>query len=403
MSASGARTVSPLIPALLIAASSASVLSTDLYVPSLPHLPVLLATDAATVTLTMSLNLASFAVAQLGFGPLADRFGRRPVFLWGMAAFFLTALAAAASLSIGQLIAARVLMGAAASVEAVIALAVIRDLYDEAGAVRILAIYGMVIAVVPAIGPVIGGFIFVWLGWRANFLLLALAVGLVFLMAARRLPETAAQIDRKALNLRRVASGYGALLADPIFMGFTLVLAFGLAGVFAFVTGAPFVLIERHGIATQYYGFFQAAIVAAFFFGTMAADRAVGRISAQRICAWGVVLSCAGGIAVAGVVAVAESPWTITAAASLFAAGLGPVFAAAPVLAMRAVGDIGGGVTAAAIGALEMSGGALGALAVGLLAGSGTAWPLAGTMATSGVLISLAYMGALAANRRAGR
>ena len=251
MTPPSARAVSPLIPALLIAASSASILSTDLYAPSLPHLPALLSTDAPTVTLTMSLNLASFALAQLIHGPLADRFGRRPVFMWGMAAFLVTALAAAAAQSIEQLIAARILMGTAASVEAVIALAVIRDLYDDAGAVRILAIYGMVIAIAPGVGPVIGGFVFVWAGWRANFFLLAAIIALVFAMAARWLPETAAQLDYSALQLRRMAARYGALLTNRTFMGYALALAFGLAGVFAFVTGAPFVLIDRHGIYIQ--------------------------------------------------------------------------------------------------------------------------------------------------------
>jgi DHA1 family bicyclomycin/chloramphenicol resistance-like MFS transporter len=392
-----AGAVSPLIPALLIAASSASVLSTDLYAPSLPHLPALLSTDASTVTLTMSLNLAAFALAQLIHGPLADRFGRRPVFMWGMAAFLLTALAAAAAQSIGQLIAARILMGTAASVEAVIALAVIRDLYDDIGAVRILAIYGMVIAIAPAVGPVIGGFVFVWAGWRANFLLLAVTIALVFAMSARWLPETAAQVDHRALQLRRIAVGYGALLANRTYMGFALALSFGLAGVFAFVTGAPFVLIGRHGIATQYYGFFQMAIVAAFFVGTMIANRAVGRIDARRICALGVGISVAGGVALIGVVALAESPWSITAAASLFAAGLGPLFAAAPVLAMGAARDVGGGLSAAMIGALEMGAGALGALAVGLWVDV-TAWPLAGTMAASSLLILVAFLVAGAAN-----
>ncbi|MDH3737939.1 MAG: Bcr/CflA family efflux MFS transporter, partial [Alphaproteobacteria bacterium] len=277
--------VSPLIPALLIAASSASVLSTDLYAPSLPHLPALLSTDASTVTLTMSLNLASFALAQLIHGPLADRFGRRPVFLMGMAAFLLTAVAAAAAQSIEQLIAARILMGAAASVEAVVALAVIRDLYDEAGAVKLLAIYGMVIAIAPAVGPVIGGFVFVWAGWRANFLLLAGAVALVFALSARWLPETTARIDHDALGLRRIIAGYAALLGNRIYLAYALALSFGLTGVFAFVTAAPFVLISRHGVATQYYGFSQMAIVAAYFIGTMIAGRAVGRIDARRICA----------------------------------------------------------------------------------------------------------------------
>ncbi len=385
--------VSPLIPALLIAASSASVLSTDLYAPSLPHLPAILSTDATTVTLTMSLNLASFSLAQLLHGPLADRFGRRPVFLWGMAAFVLTAIAAASAQSIEQLIAARILMGIAASVEAVIALAVIRDLYDEAGAVRILAIYGMTIAIAPAVGPVIGGFVFVWAGWRANFFLLAGVVLLVFALAARWLPETAAQIDYGALRLRRMAGGYASLFANRTYMAYALALSFGLAGVFAFITAGPFVFIDGHGVATQYYGFFQMAIVAAFFVGTMIASRAVGRIDARRICALGVALSLAGGLALIPVVALAESPWLITAAASLFAAGLGPLFAAAPVLAMGAAPASGGGVSAALIGSLEMAGGALGALGVGILPDAG-AWPLAGVMAASSVLILLAYLAA---------
>ncbi len=400
MSQPAAGAVSPLIPALLIAASSASVLSTDLYVPSLPHLPALLSTDASTVTLTMSLNLAAFALAQLIHGPLADRFGRRPVFMWGMAAFLLTALAAAAAQSIEQLILARILMGAAASVEAVIALAVIRDLYDDIGGVRILAIYGMVIAIAPAVGPVIGGFVFVWAGWRANFLLLAAAVALVFLLAGRWLPETVAQVDHRALEWRRMLERYGALLSNRIYLGYTLAMAFGLAGVFAFVTAAPFVFIDGHGVATQYYGFFQMAIVAAFFVGTTVANRAVGRIDARRICALGVMLAVAGGVALVGVVAVAESPWSITAAASLFAAGLGPLFAAAPVLAMGAARDVGSGVSAALIGALEMGGGALGALAVGLFANT-SAWPLTGAMAASSLLILLAFFAAGAADRHA--
>ena len=387
------RAVSPLIPALLIAASSASLLSTDLYAPSLPHLPALLSTDAATVTLTMSLNLASFALAQLVHGPLADRFGRRPVFLWGMAAFVLTAFAAASAQSIEQLIAARVLMGIAASVEAVIALAVIRDLYDDVGAVRILAIYGMVIAIAPAVGPVIGGFVFVWAGWRANFFLLAGVVALVFVLAARWLPETTAQFDRGALGLRRVMVGYAALLANRNYMAYALALSFGLGGVFAFVTSGPFVLITRHGIPTQYYGFYQMAIVAAYFIGTTIAGRAVGRIDARRICALGIALSLGGGVAMLGVVAVAEAPWSITAAAALFVAGLGPLFAAGPVLAMGAAPDSGGGVSAAMIGALEMGGGALGALAVGLLPAA-SAWPLAGTMAGCSVLMLLAFLAA---------
>lgn len=393
MTQSSGSKVSPVIPALLISASAASVFSTDLYAPSLPHLPALLSTDVPTVTLTMSLNLAAFAIAQLVHGPLADRFGRRPVFLWGMAAFLLTALAAASAQTIDQLIAARILMGVGASVEAVIALAVIRDLYDDTAAVRILAIYGMTIAVAPAVGPVIGGFVFVWAGWRANFILLAGVIALVFVLASRWLPETVEQTDKNALMIRRVVGQYTALFTNRTYMSYALVLSFGLAGIFAFVTAAPFILISHHGVATQYYGFFQMVIVAAFFSGTMIANQAVGRIDTRRICALGVALSGAGGLLLIAVVTFGESPWSVTAGAALFAAGLGPVFAAAPVLAMAAADKVGGGVSAALIGSLQMGGAALGALAVGSFSDV-SAWPLAGVMAASSILILLAFFAA---------
>lgn len=144
---------SRLILFILIAAGGASLLSTDLYAPSLPHLPGYFGTSAETVQLTMALNVAAFAVAQLVWGPLSDRYGRRVVFLIGIAAFLITAVGAALSQTIGHLLAARILMGASASVEAVIVLAVIGDIYRSEDSAKIYAIYGMIIALVPAVGP----------------------------------------------------------------------------------------------------------------------------------------------------------------------------------------------------------------------------------------------------------
>jgi len=172
---------SRLILLILIAAGGASIPSTDLCAPSLPHLPAYFGTDAERVQLTMALNMASFAIAQLFWGPLSDRFGRRAVFITGMASFALTVLGAALAQSIDQLLAGRILMGAAASVEAVVVLAVIGNLYRSEESAKVFALYGMTIALVPAIGPVIGGYIFEWFGWRAKFYLLT---GVVLLVLA---------------------------------------------------------------------------------------------------------------------------------------------------------------------------------------------------------------------------
>ncbi|MFQ5972891.1 MAG: multidrug effflux MFS transporter, partial [Alphaproteobacteria bacterium] len=355
-----------IIPTLLIAAGGVSILSTDLYAPSLPHLPAFFATDAETVQLTMSLNVAAFALALLVHGPLADRFGRRPVLLLGLIAFAATSLAAAVATTVGELILARVVMGLAASVEAVVALAIIRDLYDEAGAVRVLAAYGMAIAVAPAVGPVVGGYVHVLFGWRANFLLLTGLILVVVSLSWRFLPETAPAKDRTALRPERLLSGYLRLALTRRFMGGAFASGATYGGLFAFITAGPFVLIDRLGVATQHYGLLYAILVGAYFLGSLAANRAAQLMRITGLLRLGLAITTVGGIALPLVVAVAEAPWTITTAMSVFTFGLGLIFASAPVVALEA-SEHGAGLTAAMLSAIEMGCGAVGALAVGVL------------------------------------
>ena len=339
MPRAGSDIKSPLIVLLImIAASGASILSTDLYAPTLPHLPAYFGTDAATVQLTMALNLGAYALAQLIWGPLGDRYGRRGIFIIGMGAFALTVVAAAISQTIGQLIVARILMGAAASVEAVLVLAVIGDLYEGEESAKIFAVYGMVISLVPAAGPIIGGFVFEWFGWRANFYLLAGIVVLVFALGLVRLPETLPTAERTALRLSAILRGYGRLLANGGFVTVSATLGLAIGAIFAYITEAPFILIDKHGIETRYFGLYQAVM-------------------------------------------------------SVFAFALGPLFATAPVLAFERVPDHGRGMSAAMLSTFEMGGGALGALFVSL-APDGTAWPLA--ICVSGAAVLLLVTGLLA-------
>ena len=386
--AGGAVSVPAIVPAVLIAATTASILSTDLYAPSLPHLPAIFATDAATVQLTMSLNALAFGAAQLVHGPLADRVGRRPVLLVGMTAFVLFSLACAAASSIGALMAARILQGLAASSEAVVALAVIRDLYRGAQAVRIMSLYGMAIALAPAVGPVIGGYMHVAFGWRSNFLLLTGVALAVTVMTWRYLPESGTP-DAGALAPHRLAAGFGGLFRHRVFMGYVLVLGAVMGGLFAFITAGPFILIDRLGVATQHFGYYQAVIVLVYVLGNVLANRAVGRLGIEALLGAGLVVTAVGGIAVLGVIAVAESAETLVAAMGVFALGLGLVFATAPVRAMETAPG-GSGLAAALLGSLEMAGAGLGSVIVASFH-DGTAWPLAGCVAGFGLLSGVVY------------
>jgi len=386
-----------LILLIMIAASGASILSTDLYAPTLPHLPAYFGTDATTVQLTMALNMGAYAISQLLWGPLGDRYGRRAIFVYGMAAFLLTVLAAAVSQTIGQLIVARILMGAAASVEAVIVLVVIGDLYEGEESAKVFALYGMVVSLVPAVGPILGGFIFEWFGWRANFFVLAGVVAAVFAVGLVRLPETLPVVERTALKLRAIVSGYGQLLMRGGFVTVAMTLGLAIGAIFAYITEAPFILIDKHGVATRYFGLYQAVIVLAFFVGSLISSRIVDRIGVRNLFAVGVWSGSLSGLLAIVAVSFGETPVTLTAAMSVFAFALGPLFATAPVLAFERVTDHGRGMSAALLSTFEMGGGALGALFVSLTP-DGTAWPLA--ICVSGAAALLLVVGLLALRPR---
>jgi len=388
---------SRLILLILIAAGGASILSTDLYAPSLPHLPAYFGTDAETVQLTLALNMASFAIAQLFWGPLSDRFGRRAIFITGMAAFALTVLGAALAQSIDQLLAARILMGAAASVEAVVVLAVIGDLYRSEESAKVFALYGMTIALVPAVGPVIGGYVFEWFGWRANFYLLTGVVLLVLAFGVARLPETLARADRVPLRLGSIVAGYARMLARGGFVSVALALGVAIGAIFGYITEAPFLLIDKHGVATRHYGVFQGIIVLAFFFGSLVANRVVERIGVRRLFAAGVWSGSLSGLLVLLAVWMGETPLTLTAAMSVFAFALGPLFSSAPVIAFGRVEDLGRGMSAAVLSTFEMGGGALGALFVSTTH-DGSAWPLAFCVAGCAALLLVSGIAALRPN-----
>ncbi|MDX1514650.1 MAG: MFS transporter, partial [Gammaproteobacteria bacterium] len=151
----------------LLACTSISILSTGLYTPSLPHLAGLLSTDPGTVQLTMSLNLLAFSIAQLAHGPLSDRFGRRRLLLIGLGCYAAASLVCALAGSIGGLLTGRVAQGAFASVASVVVAVIIREYYGGAKAVAVMGLYGVTLGFIPALGPIIGGYVFVWFGWRA--------------------------------------------------------------------------------------------------------------------------------------------------------------------------------------------------------------------------------------------
>ncbi|NND90060.1 MAG: multidrug effflux MFS transporter [Granulosicoccus sp.] len=364
-----------LVVGILVLGSSISIMSTDMYTPSLPDLATWFDTTPARVKLTISLNMLAFGLAQLIHGPLSDRFGRKPVLMISLAAVAVLCLVCTAAQTINQLIIARILLGIAAAAEAVVGLAIIKDLYSEKEQVKALALLGMVIAVAPAAAPILGGYIHVAFGWQANFFVISGMALCAVLIVGRLLPESAT-IDPHALRVSAVVRGYAALLKNADFLLHTGMLGVALGLIFVFVTGAPFVLIDMLGVPPDRFGYYQAGIVLAFFFGSVLASRLADSWQAMSLLRMGVGLVISGaGVLCAVILFGLTEPLTLTAAYMIMTFGMGPLFAVAPSRALRSI-DGQAGTASAMLSGIEQTMAGLAAVAISVL-NDGSARPMA--------------------------
>ncbi len=337
----------------MVLAGSASIMSTDLYTPSLPYLTDYFSTTPELVKLTISLNLIVFGFAQLIYGPISDRFGRRPVFLGSIILFVAASIACGYARSIDQLLIARIFQGFFAAAEAVMCLAVFKDLFTEKEQVKGFAVYGMAIALAPAVAPILGGYVHVLLGWQYNFFLTA-AVGLLTaILIYLMLPESTAP-DPHALKLKSVLKNYLSLFSNKTFVIYSGLSGVALGLVYSFVTAAPFILISYFDVETQHFGYYQAVIVVAFFFGSMLATRLADFWLSLHVLNLGLLVTVVGASIVVGLVFIGGlSPNSLAFAYLFIAFGIGPVLAVAPSKAMSAI-EKSAGSAAAAFGCIEI-------------------------------------------------
>ena len=350
---------------ILVALVAMGQVSVALYIPSMPAIASDFAVGTGRVTLTLTIFLAAFAMAQLVYGPVSDRYGRRRALLGGIFLYILASIACAIADGIVWLSIARFLQALGACSGPVLGRAMVRDIYGRDQAAKVMAYVAMAFAVSPALTPLIGGFLQVTFGWRSNFAALAIFGAVLLATVWRRIGET--HIPAAPTGVFGMARTYGTLLRDRRVTGNIACAAFGFSGLMSFTTAAPFLFIERLGYSPDAFG----AVVIFNVVGMVAGNFVVSRLSHRyghaKMIGFGTTVSLAAAIAMVGL----AMHGTMTAVAIIapmacYLFGMGLVFPNATAGALtphpRAAGS-----ASALIGFFQMTAAALASRVSGLL------------------------------------
>jgi len=265
------------LTALLALLTALGPLAMDLYLPSLPAIEAALAASAAQVQLTISVYLIGFAVGQVIYGPVSDRFGRKPVLNAALGIFCVGTLVCSIAPTIGALIAARAIQGAGAAGVIVLTRAIVRDLYEGPRAGRELSLMGAIMGVAPIVAPMIGGFTQTQFGWRFGFIVILLAGIAAIAVVARLLPETARQSKPAGHPVVALVRSFAIVGRNGGFLAHLGIATASYAGLFAYISGSSFVHQGQYGLSALAFGLFYGMISLGFIAGTLTGAKLVTR------------------------------------------------------------------------------------------------------------------------------
>ena len=280
---------------ILIVATATGPLALNIFVPSMPGLVDVFDTDYAMVQLALTSYLVAVGVAQLGYGPISDRFGRRPALLGGLVIYILANIACMLAWSIESLIVARVLQAIGGCAGMVLGRAIVRDVYDRDRAASAIAIITMAMAVAPAMGPAIGGIIDAHFGWQATFLVPLLVGAVVLAGAWSKLNETNTH-PIPTIDITAMLRNYASLLRSRAYIGYAANTAMSVGAFFSFIAGAPYVMIEVLKLGPEVYGFYFVLISVGYMTGNFLASRLSSKLGVDRMIPLGVGVSLVGSV-----------------------------------------------------------------------------------------------------------
>ena len=270
--------------------------SIDTYLPAFAGIAQSLNATPVQMQQTLSAYLFGFAFMALFHGAISDSFGRRPVVLWGLAAFTVASAGCALSQSIGQLIFFRAVQGLSTGAGIVVSRAVIRDMFPPSQAQKVMSQVTIFFGVAPAIAPMVGGWMLVHVSWHGIFWFLT-AVGVALWVANYRLlPETLHVTQRQQFHVKNLMAGYWQLGSDPRFLLLALASGIPFNGMFLYVLSAPVFLGEHLGLVPQQFFWFFCLTIIGIMGGAMLSGRLAGKTAPKQQIRYGFMIMLTIGI-----------------------------------------------------------------------------------------------------------
>jgi MFS transporter, DHA1 family, multidrug resistance protein len=293
--------------------------TTDLYLPALPALTEGFGAGPAQAQLTLTMLLLAFGASQLVWGPLSDRFGRRPILLWGLGSYVVASIGCVLASSMELLIGWRTLQGLAMGAAVMGARALVRDLYEPEAGARAMSRGLTGLGVIACVGPALGGVLADRYGWRAALGATAAFGAIAFVVVAARFEETLPARSVKPLNPLALATTWAQIVRHPTFLAYSALATASYAGLFTFLASSSFIFIQVLGFSRTAYGLVMFTTAFTYVGGTFLCRLLLPRLGLRRTVAVAGALTLSGGTLM-GVFALAgwHNGWAILAPFCLF-------------------------------------------------------------------------------------
>jgi DHA1 family bicyclomycin/chloramphenicol resistance-like MFS transporter len=339
--------------ALLAAMVALGPLSVDMYLPAMPAMMKALGTDIPQMHLTLSAYLGGFALFHLACGPLADRFGRKPVLLGGMLLFVLACLGCSRASRVEELLVFRFLQGVGACVGPTLGRTIARDLFGPTGAARALSLVAMMMALAPAVAPALGGLMLLVYPWQTIFYFLAVYGVAVTLLIHRLLPESLP--GPQSLHPLAIARNYLTLGVNSLYLSASVASALMYAGLITYLSSSSFVYIEMLGVPVELFGLIFLTTVIGYVTGSALSARLSTTWLSARVMLLGACLALlATGLMLVAHLLLPASVLALALPSALYTAALGLVLPHAMAISLHHFTRIAG-TASALFGFLQMT------------------------------------------------